>query len=124
MITMIMEITGDQGGKYVPPGTGKGNNDSLDKREICMLINDVEYFLNPVFIIVEKIGYRLVVIHAGKVMINKCYAELRHAKIAFARRYNRKAWVKGVKPEWTHLYRPTGDWLDKKINILKKNVSI
>ena len=100
------------------------SDDSLDRREICMLINGVDYFLHHVFILKEKFGWRLVVIHAGQVRTNKCYAELRHAKIAFARMYNRKAWKKGVKAEWTNPYKPDSLWLDKKIKMLKKHTSI
>jgi len=84
----------------------------------------VDYFLNHVFIIVERIGCRLVVIHAGLARTNKCYAELRHAKIAFARIYNKKSWKKGVKAEWSHLYKPDSDWWDKKINIFLKPESL
>ena len=123
---MITEVFGEAGGNEYVPGTGTTGDtfDSLNKREICMLVNDVYYYLNHVFIMTERIGYRLVVIHDGQVRTNKCYAELRHAKIAFARMYNRKAWKKGVKAEWTYPYKPDSLWLDEKIKMLKKQVSI
>jgi hypothetical protein len=64
-----------------------------------------------------------VVIHAGQVRTNKCYAELKHAKIAFARMYNRKAWKQGVKADWTKLYKPDSQWLAKKIKMLKEHTT-
>jgi hypothetical protein len=114
-------ITKNRGrAEYNPaPGIRIAGN-SFDRREICMLLNDVEYFLHLVFIIKERGCCRLVVIHDRQVRTNKCYVGLRHAKIAFARRYNRKSWKKGVKAEWTHLYKPDSDWLAEKTKMIKK----
>jgi hypothetical protein len=118
-------ITKNRGGdEYAPGPEISRTGDSLDRREICMLLNDVDYFLHRVFIITERIGCRLLVINSGQVKTNKCYAELRSAKIAFARMYNRKSRRKGVKANWTHLYKPYSGWLDEKIKMLRKQVSI
>jgi len=115
---MMREITGNRDrNKYSFAADIAGTGYSCSRREICMLANNVDYFLHHAYILREKVGYRLVVIHAGLVRTNKCYAELRHAKIAFARIYNKKSWKKGVKAEWSHLYKPDMKWWDKKINI-------
>ncbi|MCK5057071.1 MAG: hypothetical protein KAT34_10475 [Candidatus Aminicenantes bacterium] len=122
---MKVTITKNRGGAEYNPAPGiSRTGDSLDRREICMLLNDVDYFLNRVFIITERIGCRLFVIHSGHVKTNRFYDELRGAKIAFARMYNRKSRRKGVKAEWTHLYKPYSGWLDEKIKMLRKQVSI
>jgi hypothetical protein len=122
---MKVTITKKRGGAEYNPEPGINSEvDSFDRREICMLLNDVDYFLNRVFIITERIGCRLLVINSGHVKTNKCYAEFRSAKIAFARMYNRKSRRKGVKAEWTHLYKPYSGWLDEKIKMLRKQVSI
>ena len=119
------KITKNRGRDEYNPAPGISSEyDSFDSREICMLLNDVEYFLHGVFIMTERIGCRLLVINAGQVNTNKCYAELRSAKIAFARMYNRKSRRKGVKANWTHLYKPYSGWLDEKIKMLRKQVSI
>jgi len=119
------EITKNRGRNEYVPGPGISSAvDSFDSREICMLLNDVDYFLHRVFIMKERIGCRLLVIHSGQVETNRFYDELRSAKIAFARMYNRKSRRKGVKAEWTHLYKPYSGWLDNKIKMLRKTVSI
>ena len=122
---MIGEITGsrDRAEHSPVPRIGK-SGDSFDKMEICLLINSLDYSLEHTYISTEKAGYRLVVIHAGQVRTNKYYAELKHAKIAFARMYNRKAWKKGVKAEWSRLHKPGLKWWDKKINIFIQTESL
>ncbi|MFC2155932.1 hypothetical protein ACFLRB_05540 [Acidobacteriota bacterium] len=117
----MRKITGSRGRDEYSLVPGKGNAcDSFDKMEICLLLNSLDYSLEHTYISTEETGYRLVVIHAGQVMTNKCYAELRHAKIAFARMNNRK----GVKAEWTKPYIPCSEWWDKKINIFLQTESI
>lgn len=118
---MIMDVMESQGRDEQVPVPGKGQiGSSSHHGEIYLLTNHVQYYLQYVFILVERTGYRLVVIHDGLVKTNKCYASLRGAKIAFARMYNRKAWKKGVEPEWGPPHKPSGDWLENKIEILKR----
>jgi hypothetical protein len=98
-------------------------NPSFFRDEIYRLENNVFYFLKTVFIRVEKIGYRLVVIHNRRVRTNKCYSTLPGAKKAFSRMYKGKTWKKGIKPVWSKLYHPDSDWLGEQIRLLKKQVS-
>lgn len=97
----------------------KKTKEHLPCKKICSLINYVEYYLNCVFISVEKVGFRLVVIHNRRVLTNKCYTTLKRAKIGFARRYNQKSWKKGVKPKWSQLYVPGDKYISDKIGLLR-----
>ena len=92
------------------PGKGK---------QVSLLINHGYYFLQYVFIMVEDAGFRLAVIHQGNVLIFRRYSSLRAARTAFARLYNRKAWQKGVKANWSQVYNPEQKWLDEKLAILE-----
>ena len=117
---MIQEITGNPDKINYSPAQDKGLNEgSITPGKICLLQNNVEYFLKYVFIIVEKIGFRLVVIHQGYVKTDTVFENLKSAKIAFARMYNGKSWKKGIKPIWSHFSSPDKKWLDAKIKILR-----
>ena len=121
----MAEITESRGGNKYGSVLGIGiTGDCFDKMEICLLLNSLDYSLDHSYIASEKAGYRLVVIHAGQVRTNRCYTELKHAKIAFARMYNRKSWKEGVKAEWSRLYKPNSDWWDKKINVFIQTESL
>ena len=71
--------------------------DSLIREEhdknikISLLLNNVYYFLQYVFILLEKGSYRLVVIHNEQVKTDRCSANIIDAKIAFADLYNDKS---------------------------------
>ena len=123
-ITMLMEKKGKPGkNDIVILPSVELKNPSLFRDEIWRLQNNVFYFLETVFIMVEKIGYRLVVIHNRRVRTNKCYSTLPGAKKGFSRMYNGKAWKKGIKPVWSKLYHPDTDWLDEQIRLLKRHIS-
>ena len=98
-------------------------NPSFFRDEVYRLQNNVYYFLETVFIRVEKIGYRLVVIHNRRIRTNKCYSTLPGAKKGFSRKYKGKAWKKGIKPIWSKLYHPGSDWMDEQIGHVKRQVS-
>lgn len=121
---MIMETAGKPGknDNDILPGMDL-KNPSLLRDEIYRLKNNVYYFLETVFIQVEKIGYRLVVIHNNRVRTNKCYSTLPGAKKGFSRMYKGKAWKKGIKPIWSKLYHPDFEWLDEQIGLVKRQVS-
>lgn len=94
--------------------------DPYTETNIAVLQNAVYYFLQHVFIIIGDDDYRLVVLHNNRILTDSHYETLRGAKIAFYKRYNRKAWKMGVKANWSHTYNPDRDWLEAKHNILGK----
>lgn len=81
---------------------------------LCILINSIYYFIEYVFIIANEKSYQLIVMHRGRVLINKTYGTAKGAKVAFARMYSQKAWQKGVKPDWSHFYNPDKKWFEEK----------
>jgi hypothetical protein len=85
------------------------------KTRICILINAVYFFLESVFIVVEKDQYRLVVIHNRKLIVDERYDTIRGAKIAFYRMYKEKACAKGLRNEWSANYEPDKRWLSRKL---------
>ena len=92
------------------------------KREfISMFINSILYFIETVFIMTEKDGYRLIVIHRGKVLTDEIYKTFEEAKREFLNQYNHKAWKKEVKPNWSHFYPPDVKWLQKKLELIDKS---
>ena len=123
-MTMLMEKKGKPGknDNDILPGI-ELKNPSLFRDEIYRLKNNVYYFLETVFIRVERIGYRLVVIHNRRVRTNKCYSTLPGAKKGFSRMYSGKVWKKGIKPIWSKFYHPGSDWMDKQIGHVKRQVS-
>lgn len=116
---MIMAGTETRGRDYDSPIQGKKKVKSpAVRRGIYVLINHVLFFLHFVFILIEKQGYRLIVIHNGKLQTDKCYATLRSAKIAFSRLYRKKSWKKNAKPKWSTLLCPDNDWINKKLKFI------
>lgn len=83
--------------------------------KLYRLVNNGYFFLRYVFILAEDDDYRLVVIHDNKLLTDRHYKSLSIAKSAFARMYNRKAWKKGVKPEWGSFFPPGAGWIKDKI---------
>jgi len=93
---------------------------SLEANEkIILLTNSVLYFLDFVFIIIEKETFRLVVLHRNRTLTDYRYRSLRGAKIAFSKIYIKMCCRKDVKPRWTCAYHPDSGWLEDKLN--KKN---
>ncbi len=84
-------------------------------RKITVLENSIYYFLESVFIDIQKGGCRLIVTHQNHVLTDCTYKSIRAAKIAFSRMYREKAWEDGVKTIWTLPYLPDDDWLVKKL---------
>jgi hypothetical protein len=112
-----MRITMITGESFIY-GKRKTNN-TITRKEISSLTNNVDYYLNCVYISVEKVGYRLVVIHNQEVLTNRCYTICKSAKIAFALMYNRKAWKKRVIPKWSCWYFPGDDFIKEKTVLLR-----
>jgi hypothetical protein len=81
---------------------------------LCILINSIYYFIEYVFIIADEDSYQLIAMHRGRILKNKTYSTAKGAKIAFSRMYDRKAWQKGVKPDWSHFYKPDKKWFQEK----------
>jgi hypothetical protein len=89
-------------------------NESPGKIEdICILVNSIFYFVGCVFIISKGGQYQLVVIHNGKILMDKPYNTLRGAKIAFSRFFNHRSWRQGIKAEWSLFYKPDTGWLNE-----------
>ncbi|MDQ1353820.1 MAG: hypothetical protein QG657_4127 [Acidobacteriota bacterium] len=87
---------------------------------ISLLINSIYYFIESVFIMTVKEGYRLVIIHQCRLLTDEIYKTARGARIAFAKRYGNKAWRVGVKAEWSRFYPPERNWLDDKFREKKR----
>ena len=81
---------------------------------LCILINSIYYFIEYVFIIANENSYQLIVMHRGRILVNKSYRTAKAAKIAFAKMYSQKAWQKGVKADWSHFYNPDSKWFHEK----------
>lgn len=89
---------------------GKGRGTKLYR-----LVNNGYFFLRYVFILAENEDFRLVVIHDNRLLTDRHYKSLSHAKSAFAKMYNRKSWKKGVKPEWSIFFPPGIGWVKNEI---------
>ncbi len=87
---------------------------------ISLLINSIYYFIESVFIMVVKEGYRLVVIHHGRLLTDEIYKTARGARVAFLKRFGYKAWREGVKAEWSLFYAPESRWLDNRFSGKKR----
>jgi len=88
---------------------------------ISLLINSIYYFIESVFIMAVKEGYRLVVIHQGRLLTDEMYKTAGGARVAFIKRYGNKAWRDGVKAEWSRFYPPESNWLGDKFRDNKRN---
>lgn len=87
---------------------------------ISLLINSIYYFIESVFIITVKEGYRLVVIHQGRLLTDEIYKTARGARIGFLKRYGNKAWRDGVKADWSRFYPPEPNWVGDKFRENKR----
>lgn len=93
-----------------------GRNTKVERKiRLYRLVNNGYFFLRYVFIVEDDGNYRLVVIHDNRLLTDRLYKSLSHAKSAFGRMYNRKAWKKGVKPEWSTFFPPGAGWIKNKI---------
>jgi hypothetical protein len=89
---------------------------------ISMLINSVHYFINFVFILQSNDKFRLVALHHGKVLCDKCYNTARGCRIAFDKMYKDNALAEEIKAKWSHFYYPDKRWLGKKQRYLEKKI--
>lgn len=94
---------------------------SEQETTISRLLNSIYYFLDFVFVISSDEGYRLVILHQDRVIMDASYSSLRGAKIAFAKFFYEQTWAENVQPKWSHFYQPQHNWLDKKLRILNKD---
>lgn len=83
---------------------------------ISSLINSVEYFLEIVFIMTVKDGYRLLVIQRHKLLTDRTFKNAKGARISFQLNYKDKAWKNNVKANWSPFYPPGQGWIDKKLS--------
>ena len=88
--------------------------------KISRLVNSIYYFIESVFIIAEKQGYRLVAIHQGNLLTDQTYKTAKGARIAFLKFWSYRVWRDGVKPKWSHFYPPDPKWLEKKFQTGKR----
>ena len=89
--------------------------DPVRATRLYRLINNGYFFLRYVFILADKDDFRLVVIHDNRLLTDKHYKRLSHAKSAFTKIYSRKSWKKGVKPEWSTSFPPDIKWVKDEI---------
>lgn len=83
--------------------------------KISLLINSAYYFIECVFILHRYDHYRLVALHNGIVLTDACYKTIKGARIAFSKRYKKKAWSDEVKAEWSCFYDPDTRWLEERV---------
>jgi hypothetical protein len=83
--------------------------------KISLLINSAYYFIECVFILHLYDYYRLVVLHKGIVLTDAHYKTIKGAKIAFSKRYKKKAWSDEIKAEWSCFYDPDARWLKERV---------
>jgi hypothetical protein len=92
---------------------------------ISRLTNSIHYFIDTCFIMdlsgtaQGKNRYRLLAFHEeeNKIFVDKYYPTLKGARIAFNRQFKNLAWSDKVLPQWTILYPPDRDWIDKMLSI-------
>jgi len=101
-------------------GTVNGQKDEIPMK-ISSLFNSVEYFIETVFIMTIKDGYRLLVIHRQRLLIDKTFKTAKGARISFQKNYRYNAWKDDVKANWSIFYPPDKGWVEKKLSSKKAN---
>jgi hypothetical protein len=81
---------------------------------ISLLQNSPFYFLQCAYLVKGNKHFRLVVIHQGKVLMDKTYETVRGAHIAFAKAFKKRSWKEQVKADWTDFYSPDCKWFEEK----------
>jgi phosphomevalonate kinase len=99
---------------------GLKQNEGLDREaekpiQISSLLNSIYYFIEMVFIMTVKDGYRLIAIQQKKLLTDKIYKTAGGARAAFLRRYEKNAWRADVTADWSHFYTPITGWCDKTL---------
>jgi hypothetical protein len=87
--------------KNVSPNNGNGK-----ALKVSHLQNSIYYFLQGVSIIQQDSGYRLLVLHQGRLLDDNTYKTVKGARIGFSKRYKYKLWDKEVEPRWSPFYTP------------------
>jgi hypothetical protein len=87
--------------KNVNPDNGNGK-----VLKVSHLQNSIYYFLQGVSIIQQDSGYRLLVLHQGRLLDDNTYKTVKGARIGFSKRYKYKLWDQGVEPKWSPFYTP------------------
>jgi hypothetical protein len=65
--------------------------------------------------------FRILAIHKKTVLFNRIYRTLRGARISFMKQFQKMAWSDKVVAEWTDLYPPDRDWIEKMLSIADRN---
>jgi hypothetical protein len=86
--------------------------------KISRLLNSIQFYLECTFIVHVDKGYRLIILHSGKVLMDTRYNTLRGAKIAFTKYFGRRAWQEDIKPMWSHAYHPDEAWVKQHSDII------
>jgi hypothetical protein len=102
--------------KSLNPDNGNGN-----VLKVSYLQNSIYYFLQEVSIIQQDSGYRLLVLHQGRLLDDNTYKTVKGARIGFSRRYKYKLWEQGVEPEWGPFYTPEERVLNANVDRLVQN---
>jgi hypothetical protein len=92
--------------------------------KVSHLQNSIYYFLQGVSIIQQDSGYRLLVMHQGRLLDDATYKTVRGARIGFSRRYKYKLWDKGVEPKWSPFYAPEEKVLRRDVEPLRQHSSV
>jgi hypothetical protein len=74
--------------------------------KVSYLQNSIYYFLQGVSIIKQENGYRLVVVHQGRLLNDTVYDTVKGARIGFARRYKYKKWDQKIELDWSPFHAP------------------
>ncbi len=102
----------------------KSIESEVNEPKVQRLNNSIYFAVDTVFILSRGEAYRLIVIHAGRVLKDTEYRTLRGAKIAFIRCYRKGAFGLGrtkIEAEWSHSYSPDQDWLNPKIELCNRH---
>jgi hypothetical protein len=91
-------------------------NNQESKYPITALINSVYFSLDYTLIVKEGNGFRLLVIHNNKKLVDKIYTTLKGARIAFHRAFKKFGYKADIETDWTKFYNPDTMWLEELSN--------
>lgn len=88
---------------------------STEQHNIQRLKNSIHYGLESAFIMFTDEVHRLIVVNAGRVLIDESYRTLRGAKIAFAKYFRTDKMTEAItiKADWSHTYPVDTTWLEQ-----------
>jgi len=102
--------------------TGEKERENIVK--VSHLQNSIYYFLQGVSIVQQDSGYRLLVVHQGRLLDDTIYKTVKGAHIGFSRRYKYKLWDKGVEPKWSPFYTPEEKVLRRDVEPRHRQASL